>query len=219
VTNPSPAHLRLHVEEYAGESPAPPVAQLAPLLQAFEQATGWQIRYEQSPAGLGEVWSTTVDGGGDQPAARLVLAGPQATSADQRVTAIAELQQARPLALAIGGLLGELNRLRHALWQREAELAAGVPVVTSNVAAGGVDARAEDDFLVASTSDEQVNAVLRILDNRNERRRLAVAGRTRMLSHHDWGRSMHRLDRIIERCLEKWRDARIKPAVKAETTT
>jgi sigma-B regulation protein RsbU (phosphoserine phosphatase) len=128
VTNPSPAHLRLHVEENAGESLAPPVVQLAPLLQAFEQATGWQLRYEQSPAGLGEVWSTTITGGGDQPTARLVLAGPQTIGADQRATAMAELQQARPLALAIGGLLGELNRLRHALWQREAELAAGVPV-------------------------------------------------------------------------------------------
>ena len=39
-----------------------------------------------------------------------------------------ELVEARPLAIAIGGMLGEINRLRHALWQREAELAAGVPV-------------------------------------------------------------------------------------------
>ena len=32
------------------------------------------------------------------------------------------------VALAIAGLLSEQARLRHALWQREAELAAGVPV-------------------------------------------------------------------------------------------
>jgi serine phosphatase RsbU (regulator of sigma subunit) len=36
----------------------------------------------------------------------------------------------RPLALEIGELLGEINRLRRAVWHREAELAAGVPVAT-----------------------------------------------------------------------------------------
>src|SRR6185503_3808708 len=35
---------------------------------------------------------------------------------------------ARRLALAMGNLLGEMNRLKRALWEREAELAAGVPV-------------------------------------------------------------------------------------------
>ena len=33
------------------------------------------------------------------------------------------------LAESLAGLLGELYRTRNALWQREAELAAGVPVV------------------------------------------------------------------------------------------
>jgi hypothetical protein len=35
-----------------------------------------------------------------------------------------------------------------------------------------------------------------------ERRRLANAGRERMLSHHAWASSMRRLDDIIQRCLE-----------------
>jgi glycosyltransferase involved in cell wall biosynthesis len=96
-------------------------------------------------------------------------------------------------------------------------MAAGVPVVASRVAAGGVDAVAGEHFAVASTPDEYAQAILRILGVPAERRRLAIAGRERMLSHHAWNRSMQRLDRIIERCLHSWRDARSEPACKAGT--
>src|SRR5438067_13611992 len=39
VTDPSSAHLRLHVEETQGEQPPVELPELAPLLRAFEQAT------------------------------------------------------------------------------------------------------------------------------------------------------------------------------------
>ena len=124
VTN---SGLRLHVEEQIDEPLALSIAQLGPLLGAFEQATGWELRYEQSPAGLGEVWSTTVDGCG-QPHGRLVIWPPHHDENGSKSPRSIDLSQARPLALALGGLLSEINRLRHAVWQREAELAAGVPV-------------------------------------------------------------------------------------------
>jgi glycosyltransferase involved in cell wall biosynthesis len=79
-------------------------------------------------------------------------------------------------------------------------MAMGVPVVTSRVAAGGVDAEAETHLLVADSAQEITRSVLRIVENPAERRRLALAGRQRMLSHHAWARSMQRLDGIIERC-------------------
>jgi hypothetical protein len=79
-------------------------------------------------------------------------------------------------------------------------MAMGVPVVTTRLAAGGVDAEAGEHLLVADTPAEMVEAVLRIVDNPAERERLARAGRERMLSHHAWPRSMQRLDAIIERC-------------------
>ena len=80
-------------------------------------------------------------------------------------------------------------------------MAAGVPVVTSKIAAGGVLAEPGEHFLVADSAYEQANAVLQILENPAERQRLANAGRNRMLSHHKWEQSMQRLDRIVERCL------------------
>ena len=95
-----------------------------------------------------------------------------------------------PLAIA----RGTQNKILEAM-------AMGVPVVTSTVAAGGVDAEAGPHLLVADTPTQIAAAVLRITQNPAERQRLASAGRERMLSHHAWPRSMQRLDGIIEGCL------------------
>jgi glycosyltransferase involved in cell wall biosynthesis len=97
-------------------------------------------------------------------------------------------------------------------------MSAGVPVVASRLAAGGVDAVANEHFLVASTPEEYAQAVLRILDHPAQRDRLSAAGRDRMLSNHSWHRSMQRLDRIVEGCLGKWRDTRGKLAYSAGRT-
>ena len=101
-----------------------------------------------------------------------------------------------PLAIA----RGTQNKILEAM-------AMGVPVVTSSAAAGGVDAEAEKHFLVADSAEQTAAAILRITGDRNERARLAKAGRERMLSHHDWPRSMQRLDGIIERCVRNFAQA------------
>jgi len=98
-----------------------------------------------------------------------------------------------PLAIA----RGTQNKILEAM-------AMGVPVVTSSVAAGGVDAEADSHLLVADSAAGITQAILRIAENPDERRRLAVAGRQRMLSHHAWPRSMQRLDGIIQRCRESF---------------
>jgi len=95
-----------------------------------------------------------------------------------------------PLAIA----RGTQNKILEAM-------AMGVPVVTSAAAAGGVDAEAEQHFLVADGAQATADAVLRIVQNPAERARLAHAGCERMLSHHAWPSSMRRLDAIIERCV------------------
>ena len=94
-----------------------------------------------------------------------------------------------PLAIA----RGTQNKILEAM-------AMGVPVVTTRLAAGGVDAEADQHLLVADTPAETVAAILRIVNDPAERARLAQAGRARMLSHHAWPRSMQRLDRLIADC-------------------
>jgi sugar transferase (PEP-CTERM/EpsH1 system associated) len=86
-------------------------------------------------------------------------------------------------------------------------LAMGVPVVCSPLAAGGVDAAPDEHLLTARTPEEYSAAILRLLDDPTERERLARAGRSRMLSHHNWSNSMNRMDAIIDRCLANFAGA------------
>jgi polysaccharide biosynthesis protein PslH len=101
-----------------------------------------------------------------------------------------------PLAIA----RGTQNKILEAM-------AMGVPVVTSRVAAGGVDAVAGVHLMVADSPVEQSDAIVRLLESPAERQRLARAGRQRMLSHHAWPRSMERLDGMIECCVSQFRQS------------
>ena len=132
MTSHQATPLRLHIEEVPDEQLACAIPQIAPLCAAFEKATGWQLRYEQSPAGHGEAWSTVIESHGQQ-VGRLILAAPHKDNGSRDngskgANHSLDLHQARPLALAIGSLLTEISHLKQAVWQREAELAAGVPV-------------------------------------------------------------------------------------------
>lgn len=80
-------------------------------------------------------------------------------------------------------------------------LAMGVPVVASTEAAGGVDAIPEQHLLTASSPLQYAGQILRLLNDPAERRKFSVAGRERMLTHHDWSASMRRLDKVIDDCL------------------
>jgi phosphoserine phosphatase RsbU/P len=132
VSSRSLANLRLHVEEPSDSEVGGPRSEvrdqadlIARLTQAFGAATGWDLRLEQSPLGFGEAWSKTIDSPEETPP-RLVLGAPIDPS--EKNHKARDLNEVRPLALAIGDLLGEIQQLRYAVWQREAELAAGVPV-------------------------------------------------------------------------------------------
>jgi len=80
-------------------------------------------------------------------------------------------------------------------------LAMGVPVVCSEAAAGGVNVVPGEHLLVCRSPRDYAEAILRLLERPDERRRFAVAGRERMVSHHSWESSMRLLDRIIDDCL------------------
>ena len=80
-------------------------------------------------------------------------------------------------------------------------MAMGCPVIASNWAAGGVDAVPGEHLLIASAPSDYVDAILRLTENPEERAKLALSGRKRVLSHHNWPSSMERLDELIARCL------------------
>ncbi len=160
-----------------------------------------------------------------RPNVKLLIVGADPSSAVKKlgdlpgVTVTGPVPDVRPYLQKAALMPAPLNIARGTQNKILEAMACGVPVVASRVAAGGVDAVADQHFVVASTPEEHAQAILRILGDPAERRRLAVAGRERMLSHHAWDRSMQRLDRIIDRCLNSWRDANGEMAWKAGTVT
>src|SRR5262249_48353593 len=82
-------------------------------------------------------------------------------------------------------------------------MAMGVPVVTSEVAARGVDAVPGEHLLCATSPAEECRAIVELLEDPRRRSRMGQMGRARVLSHHDWRASMRRLDDIVERCLRR----------------
>ncbi|MBI5256411.1 MAG: TIGR03087 family PEP-CTERM/XrtA system glycosyltransferase [Burkholderiales bacterium] len=116
------------------------------------------------------------------------------------VTVTGSVPDVRPFILGSALMVAPLAIARGTQNKILEAMAMGVPVVTSRIAAGGVDALPEEHLLVADTPEETAAAILRITGNPAERQRLAEAGRARMLSHHAWDKSMQRLDGIIDRC-------------------
>ena len=119
------------------------------------------------------------------------------------VTVTGPVADVRPFLRRAALMVAPLNIARGTQNKILEAMATGTPVVTSRVAAGGVDASSPEHLLVASTPEEYVEMIFRVTDDPIERMRLSHAGRARMLSHHAWERSMQRLDGIIERSLSR----------------
>lgn len=144
-----------------------------------------------------------------RPKLKLLIIGANPSRAVRRlgaiggVTVTGSVPDVRPHLRRAALMVAPLNIARGTQNKILESMAMGVPVVTSGVAAGGVDASAPEHFLVAATAEEYASAVLRILEHPEERTRLAVSGRARVLSHHAWSKSMQRLDEIIEQLLAR----------------
>ena len=100
------------------------------VLKAVEQATGWALQYIPGPApsqSTDLTWSAPVNPGvGASPGhLRLEPVGSAAVARGSRT----DPKVVRRLAAALARMLEEFSRTQTALWQREAELAAGVPLV------------------------------------------------------------------------------------------
>jgi sugar transferase (PEP-CTERM/EpsH1 system associated) len=149
-----------------------------------------------------------------RPATTLAIVGADPSPAMRElgklpgVTVTGSVPDVRPYLHEAALMVAPLNIARGTQNKILEGMAAGVPVIASRVAAGGVDASAPEHLLTATTPDEYVAAILRVLDDPAERTRLARAGRGRMLSHHAWAQSMRRLDGIVEHCLAQSRPER-----------
>ncbi|MGL4409644.1 TIGR03087 family PEP-CTERM/XrtA system glycosyltransferase [Zoogloea sp.] len=153
-----------------------------------------------------------------RPALKLLIVGADPSPAVRKlaeldgVTVTGSVPDVRPYVRSSALMVAPLNIARGTQNKILEAMAMGVPVVTSSVAAGGVDAESEKHFLVADTPEDYARQVLRICSSAAERQRLAESGRARMLSNHAWPRSMERLDAIIARCIQQFHENKGKHA-------
>lgn len=134
-----PDFLKLHVADESGSktatcpapaAPASPRAEssaVAEFCAAFAAATGWRLAWQseddlaQAKGTEGVLWSTPVNVEG-RLIARLTISGGENEST------ATPLNTATQLAQSFARVVGELESTRDAVWKREAELAAGVPI-------------------------------------------------------------------------------------------
>ena len=85
-------------------------------------------------------------------------------------------------------------------------MAMGVPVVASEIAAGGVDAIPGKHLLTANEPEEYVRHIVGLLDNPAWRLQVGSAARRRVTDNHSWPASMTKLDGIVSALLSERSD-------------
>ncbi|HHQ13524.1 MAG TPA: TIGR03087 family PEP-CTERM/XrtA system glycosyltransferase [Chromatiales bacterium] len=138
-----------------------------------------------------------------RPSARLMLVGAAPPRRVQRlgelpgVTVTGTVEDVRPYVLQSAVSVAPLRIARGTQNKILEASAMGVPVITTPVAAQGVDMRPGQDLLVADNAEEFAVRILELMEQPDRRMEFSVAARRRMLSHHSWQASMERLDDIL----------------------
>lgn len=139
--------------------------------------------------------------------ARLVVVGAEPPASIRRlaelpgITVTGTVKDVRPFvqnaAVSVAPLIvarGTQNKILESM-------AMGVPVVSTPLAARGVDAVAGRDLLVAEPGQPMADAVLGLLASPAHRQALADQGRNRILGSHSWASSMKRMDGLLQQCI------------------
>jgi len=195
-------HLKIYTEK-PPEGFDPRLGAMKPLrrlCRALRKLTGWKISYvpeERRPGGqpagsaLSERrsggsrptrWSAPVSPGDGTTLGHLRLDPPK--SARDAEAKPADARTVRELAESVAGLLGELAQARRALWLREAELAAAVPVVPHPCEQAHLAERLESVLRAGAEAVDCQAAALYVLDEATTQLKLRSC----------WGLSPERLE-------------------------
>jgi glycosyltransferase involved in cell wall biosynthesis len=82
-------------------------------------------------------------------------------------------------------------------------MALGTPVVSTSKGAEGLEVTQDEDILIADTPAEFADAVLRLLDDRALRARLAANGRRLVESRYGWKVIGEKLDQLLRRVVKE----------------
>ncbi len=84
-------------------------------------------------------------------------------------------------------------------------MAMGLPVVSSHLAARGVDAVVGEHILAATTPEQYADEVMSLFADPQKQQKFSVAGRARVLSHHNWPRGMEMMGDCIDRSIAEFK--------------
>lgn len=80
-------------------------------------------------------------------------------------------------------------------------MALGVPVVTSELGARGIDGEPGKDFMVANTPAQYCEQLYALMSNDELRQQLALQGRARIENNYSWPYVLQRLDALVKNTL------------------
>lgn len=144
-----------------------------------------------------------------RPGMKLLIVGADPSQEMRRlgersgVTVTGSVPDVRPFVRRSAAMVAPLAIARGTQNKILEAMAMGVHVITSSIAAGGVDAVPGEHLRVADTPEQLAGAVLNVVQDPLERQRLSLNGRQRVLSNHDWAQSMKRMDEIIRTVLDR----------------
>ncbi|HUY90182.1 MAG TPA: SpoIIE family protein phosphatase [Pirellulales bacterium] len=179
-----PAYLRLFNEQIPPAKAATASFDLGDVCVAFEHVTGWSLydlTGDAKPKDVEVLWSAPVEPGAEGKPGHLRVG--VAIASGESAAPHADLPAAAELATAIARLWRELQRTREALRQREAELAAGVPVAQRPEGERGLADRLEQVLRGGAEAAGCHAAALYLLD----------AGTTELKLRSSWGLPAGRL--------------------------
>jgi len=123
VTSKSNSHLSLLADSLPQGAAEPTITtgSFDQLARAFAGISGWNLNLDSAAPEAGAAWSAPIEESEDRSSYLSLLAVGEAAARQP-------LEKVRPLALAIAHLLSRQVQLKRAVAEREAELAAGVPI-------------------------------------------------------------------------------------------
>jgi len=113
------------------------------------------------------------------------------------------VKDVRPFILKTAAMVAPLKIARGTQNKILEAMAMGVPVVSSSLAAGGIDAIPDQHFLTADNPSEYASKLINLMESKPFRTQYALAGRERMLSHHSWQKSMKKMESLVLGCVKK----------------
>ncbi|SES80697.1 hypothetical protein SAMN05216326_10449 [Nitrosomonas marina] len=117
------------------------------------------------------------------------------------VVVTGSVKDVRPYILRTAAMVAPLNIARGTQNKILEAMAMGVPVVSSKLAAGGIDAIPDEHFLTADTPEEYAQKLINLMESAPLREKYAKAGRERMLTNHAWQKSMKKMESLVLNCV------------------